>query len=293
MLLGALLLPALASAAPLRSAFPVTIKTGAGTITLSKRPTRIVSFSSTGTEDLFAIGAGKQVIAVDSQSLLPKNAPHTKLSAFSPNAEAIAAYHPDLVVVAFDMNKIVAALSKLNIPVLLEPPAPDLEGVYAQLDQLAQATGHLPQAKRLVTRLRQRVAAIVRSVPKSGPPIAVYHEIDPTFYTATSNTFIGRIYKLLGLRNIADAAHASGNYPKLSAEYIVSANPDLVVLADTSCCGQSATTVAKRPGWSEISAVIHHHVVGVPDILASYWGPQIIDFLQTIATHVKAIRANG
>jgi iron complex transport system substrate-binding protein len=289
----ALLLPTLALAAPSASPFPVTIKTGAGTVTLAQRPSRIISLSSTGTEDLFAVGAGKQVVAVDSQSLLPKNAPHTNLSAFSPNAEAIAEYRPDLVVVAFDMNKIVAALQKLNIPVVLVPPAPNLSGVYAQLDQLGDATGHLPQAKTLVAGLRRRVAAIVRSVPHTGTPISVYHEIDPTFYTATSHTFIGGIYKLLGLRNIADPAGKLTAYPKLSAEFIVSANPDLIVLADTSCCGQTAPTVAKRTGWSTISAVVHHHVIGVPDVLASYWGPQIVDFMQTIATRVKAIKAAG
>ncbi len=285
----ALQLAAAAPATPTKPMFPVTIKTSAGTITLTARPTRIVSLSSTGTEDLFAIGAGSQVVAVDSQSLVPKNAPHTKLSAFSPNAEAIDGYHPDLVIVAFDMNKIVAALDKLKIPVLLEPPAADLNGIYSQLEQLGTATGRSAQAKVLVTRLRGRVATIIRSVPHSAKPISVYHEIDSTFYTATSHTFIGSVYKLLGLRNIADPAGKLTAYPKLSPEYLISADPEMIVLADTTCCGQTAAVVAKRPGWSTISAVVNHQVIGVPDILASYWGPQIVDFMQTIANHIKAI----
>jgi iron complex transport system substrate-binding protein len=285
----ALQLAAAAPAAPTKPDFPVTLKTAAGTITLTTRPTRIISLSSTGTEDLFADGAGAQVVAVDSESVVPKKAPHTNLSAFTPNSEAIAKYRPDLVVVAFDQHNIVAALKQLHIPVLLEPPAPDLNGVYAQLEQLGQATGHLTQASALVNHLRARVATIIHSVPRSSKPISVYHEIDSTYYTATSHTFIGSVYKLLGLRNIADPAGKLTNYPKLSGEYIVAANPDLIVLADTSCCGQTAASVGKRPAWSSISAIVHHQVIGVPDIQASYWGPQIVDFMQTIANHIKTI----
>lgn len=272
-----------------KPAFPVTLKTSAGTITLTTRPTRIVSLSSTGTEDLFDVGAGPQVVAVDSQSLLPKNAPHTNLSAFTPNAEAIDQYKPDLVIVGFDQNKIVAQLKVLRIPVLFEPPASNLNDVYAQLNQLGEATGRLPQSEALVTHLRARVAEIVRSVPHGGKPITVYHELDPSYYTATSHTFIASVYKLLGLHDIADAAAKLTNYPKLSPEYIISANPDLIVLADTTCCGESATTVAKRPGWSAINAVTDHQVVAVPDIEASYWGPNIVDFMRIVADHLKTI----
>ena len=286
----ALQLTTAGQAASAKTGFPVALRTSAGTVMLASRPTRIVSLSSTGTEDLFDIGAGAQVVAVDSQSLVPKNAPHTSLSAFTPNAEAIENYRPDLVVVGFDMNKIVAQLKTLKIPVLLEGPASSLNDVYTQLDQLGQATGHFPQARNLVTRLRARVAAIVHSVPRGGKPLSVYHEIDSTYYSATSHTFIGSIYKLLGLHDIADAAARTTNYPQLSGEYIISANPDLIVLADTTCCGESPATVAKRPGWNTINAVTNHQVIAVPDIEASYWGPNIVDFMQTIASHIKAIR---
>ena len=82
------------------TAFPVTITAANGKVTIPRRPTRIVSLSPTSTESLFAIGAGRQVIAVDDQSDYPKNAPKTALSGFTPNVEAIAAYRPDLVIVA-------------------------------------------------------------------------------------------------------------------------------------------------------------------------------------------------
>src|SRR3954469_3404255 len=124
------------------AAFPVTVKSSVGPVRIAHRPTRIVSISATATEDLFAIGAGPQVKAVDDYSTYPSSAPRTKLSGYQPNPEAIAGYRPDLVVVADDTNHVVDSLAKLGIPVLVNPPASDLASAYAQLDQLGRATGN-------------------------------------------------------------------------------------------------------------------------------------------------------
>ena len=86
------------------SVFPVTVTSAGAAATVPHRPRRIVSLSPSATEDLFAVGAGSQVVAVDSLSTSPKSAPHTNLSAYHPNLEAIAKYRPDLVVIADDIN---------------------------------------------------------------------------------------------------------------------------------------------------------------------------------------------
>jgi iron complex transport system substrate-binding protein len=271
--------------------FPLTVKAANGAVTIPHLPSRIVSLSPTATEDLFAVGAGKQVVAVDSYSTYPPQAPRTKLSGYTPNIEAIAKYKPDLVVVSDDLHHIVAQLGKLHVPVLVEPAAANLNGVYAQINQLAQATGHTRGAKAVVAKMRAQVAAIVRSVPRPSAPLKVYHELDQTYYSAKSNTFIGQMYTLLGLRNIADAAQGSSDYPQLSAEYIVASNPDLIVLADTVCCGQTRATVAARPGWSSIAAVKTGAVVPVNDSLASQWGPRVVLFLKAVASAVKTLEA--
>src|SRR5690348_9339140 len=217
-------------------------------------PHRIVSLSPTATESLFAIGAGKQVVAVDDQSDYPKRAPHTSLSGFTPNVEAIAAYRPDLVVVQYDSGGVVEALRKLSIRVLVQPSAKNLKGSYAQIAQLGAVTGHKRGATTVIAQMKRAIARAIKSAPKRH--LAVYHELSPDYYTATSKTFIGGIYKLFGLRNIADAADSSGSgYPQLSAEYILSSNPSLIVLADTRCCAQSVSSVSGRPGWSNIAAV--------------------------------------
>ena len=271
--------------------FPVTI-TGPSrtTVTIAKQPHHIVSLSPTATEMLFAIGAGAQVAAVDDQSNYPASAPMTKLSGFQPNIEAIAAYAPDLVVASDDTAGLVHGLGALNVPVLIQPAAKNLDESYKEIDQLGGATGHPADASSLEKKMRSDVAAIVASIPKSARQLKVYHELDDTYYSATTATFIGQAYSLLNLKNIADgAAAASGDYPQLSAEYIVASSPDLIVLADTKCCHQDLGTVAARPGWSSIAAVKSRQVINVDDDIASRWGPRVVEFLRALAPHVKQL----
>jgi iron complex transport system substrate-binding protein len=266
------------------TAFPVTITAANGKVTVPKRPVRIVSLSPTATESLYAIGAGRQVIAVDDQSDYPKGTPKTALSGFTPNVEAIAGYRPDLVIVAYDPKDLAAALTKLGIPVLFHKPASTIPGAYQQIRQLGAATGHGPQAASLVARMKAQIARIVAKRKRAGSGASVYHELDPSFFSATSQTFVGRVYALFGLRNIADAAPGGSDYPQLSPEYIVSSSPDLIVLADSVCCGQNADTVAGRPGWSGIKAVRNRSILRIDDSIASRWGPRLVNFVRAVGS---------
>jgi len=271
------------------AAYPLALSTDAGEITLPEQPTRIVSLYPTGTEMLFAIGAGEQVIAVDDQSNYPDNVPRTSLSGFTPNIEAIAGYTPDLVVVGNDIDGMVGALQALNIPVMLLPASATLDDTYAQLELLGKATGHPTEAAAVVQDMKDRVAEVVGDGPERSEPLTYYHELDPTLYTATSSTFIGQVYALLGLDNIADKADDGSGYPQLSAEFIVEQDPDLVFLADTKCCQQDATTVAERPGWASLSAVTGGRVIELDDDVASRWGPRTVEFLEQVAEQVAAV----
>jgi cobalamin transport system substrate-binding protein len=249
---------------------------------------RVISLSPTATEDLFAIGAGKQVVAVDQDSNYPARAPRTSLSGYTPNVEAIANYNPDLVVISYNPDNFASQLKKLGIKVVSLPAADNLKQAYGEILRLGGLTGHPRGAKAVVHSMRTHLAAIVASVPKARRHLRVYHELDPTYYSATSQTFIGSIYKLFGFRDIADGAGGTGDgYPQLSAEYIIAKNPQIIVLADTRCCGQSYSTVAARPGWSSISAVVHHRVVLANDDVASRWGPRIVEFARTVARIAK------
>jgi len=273
-----------ASGSSSSSAFPVTVTGDNGKLTLDAEPEKIVSMSASATEMLFAIDAGDQVKAVDSTSNYPKGVPTTDLSSFTPNAEAIAKYDPDLVVLSDDLNGIVKSLDALKVPTLLLGAAQTLDDSYKQIDTLGQATGHADKADQVVADMQKRIKAAVDSVPASAKGLKVYHELDPTFYSAASSTFIGGIYSMFGLKNIADGApDPAGGYPQLSAEYIVGQAPDLIVLADTKCCEQTAETLAQRPAFATIPAVQNKKVLAADDDIASRWGPRVAEFAESVA----------
>ena len=230
---------------------------------------------------LFAIGAGKQVVAVDDRSTYPADAPQTDLSAAKPDVAAIAARKPDLVVIADDSSKLSTALTALGIPVLVQPPATTFDDVYAQLGELGKAVGKSAEAKGVADQMSSTITELVARAPKRA--VRVYHEIDASLVAASSSSFVGQVYKAFGVTNIADRADAAASgYLQLSSGYIVAADPELIVLADTTAAKQDATTVAARAGWAAIAAVKNKRVVNLDDDVASRWGPRLVLLVQTI-----------
>jgi iron complex transport system substrate-binding protein len=274
------------------AAFPVTVKAGNGEVTLKSYPARIVSLSPTTTEDLYAVGAGSQVVAVDQDSDYPAGVPKTSLSGLTPNIEAIARYNPSLVVSSQDSGGLVAGMAKLGIPVLIEPAVASIAAAYAQIEQVGQVTGHAAKAVTVVTGMQRQIAADVKQAGASHQDLTYYWELSANpFYSAASSTFIGQVVGLFGLKNIADKASkpSDGGYPELSQEYIVTAKPQIIFLADNQAAdgGQTPAIVAKRAGWAGIPAVAHNEVIGLNDDIASRWGPRLPDLVAEIAQAVE------
>lgn len=272
--------------------YPVTLKAGNGAVTIEARPARIISLAPTATEDLYAVGAGRQVVAVDADSDYPAQAPVTKLSGLSPNVEAIAKYRPDLVIASQDTGGLSAHLKKLGVPVLIEPAAASLDDAYAQIVQIGQATGHQAQAQRTVASMKGQIAADVKKAGSGHQGLTYYWELSAKpFYSVTSKTFIGQIVGLFGLKNVADAADkaSDGGYPELSEEYIVAARPQVIFLADNEPAsgGQNPAVVAGRAGWGVIPAVKDHEIIGLNDDVASRWGPRLPQLVAQIAQAVE------
>ena len=254
-------------------------------------PQRIVSLSPSHTEMLFAIGAGEQVVAVDSLSTYPAEteAVLTDLSAFEPNVEAISAYEPDLVVISDDSSGISGQLAAIGIDTWIGLAPTTLDEVYEQIAELGVRVGRVEGAEALVADMSSSIDEIVSGAPALDEPLTYYHELDDTYFSVTSNTFIGSLYSMLGLRNIADATEGDTDYPQLSAEFIVTQDPNLIFLADTKCCGVSADTVAARPGWEGLTAVTNGNVIEMDDDIASRWGPRVVDYLRAIADAVAGV----
>lgn len=267
------------------TSFPVTVTDDLGTVTIEERPESIVSLSAVATEMLFEIGAGPQVVAVDDQSNYPDDAPRTDLSGFTPNLEAILAYQPDLVVVAYEPGELVSGLRTARVPVIFLNAASAIDDVYGQIRVLGAATGNVEAADATDEGIRSDLETIVEQAGSAGDDTTYYHEIDSTLYTVTSSTFFGEIYGLFGMVNIADAADedgSAGGYPQLSSEYVVSRDPDIIFLSDTAY-GESAATVSQRPGWDAMAAVRNGAIVELDSDIASRWGPRIVDLADSIA----------
>jgi iron complex transport system substrate-binding protein len=271
-------------------AYPVTVEADNGPVTIEAMPEAIVSLSSTATEMLFAVGAGPQVVAVDDQSNYPEDTPMTDLSGFTPNIEAILAYEPDLVLIGYDPGDLVASLEAAGVPVIYYNAALTVEDTYRQIEAIGVATGHVEESIVVSESVETELAKIAADAPDVPEDTTYYHELDNTYYTATSSTFFGQIYGMFGIDNIADPADNDGSafgYPQLSSEFIVSADPELIFLADV-LYGESAESVAARPGWEVLSAVREGNVVELDSDIASRWGPRIVDFAQSVADALEA-----
>ena len=272
-----------ATAAPVVAAPTVEADDGAGDVAQ-----RIISLNPTATEMLFAIGAGDQVVAVDEYSYYPEEAPVTDLSGYTPNIEAIAGYEPDLVV----SDVPIEGLDAVGIANHLVPAATTLDDIYTQIEQLGALTGHIAEAAELVLQMQTDIDAALATVPDRDDALTYYHELDNTLYSVTSTTFIGYVYGLFGLQNIADPADVDGaafGYPQLNEEFVITADPDIIFLADTLCCAQDAETLAARPGWDQMRAVQNGHVIELNDDIVSRWGPRIVDFIEAVGAAVNEL----
>ncbi|MDR9449592.1 MAG: ABC transporter substrate-binding protein [Acidimicrobiia bacterium] len=267
---------------------PVSVEGDAGRLVLDDRPERVVSLSATHTEILYAIGAGDRIVATDLTSNYPAEAATTtKVDAFNFNIEEIAATEPDLVITAFDFQGEVAALQAVGIPVLLLIPAANLDDTYEQIEILGDVTGRESEAADLVSSMQTQIDDLVAS--SSGRSLTMFHEVDNTLFTANSSTFLGDIYRLLGLSNIADAVpdEFSSGYVQLSEEYLFSEDPDLIFLGDASF-GESLETVGGRPGWDTLTAVQTGAVFELDGDIAGRWGPRTVDLVKAIVAAIEA-----
>ena len=265
--------------------YPLALTTASGaSLTIEARPEKIISLSPTHTEMLFAIGAGSQVIAVDEYSYYPPEAPVTDLSGFTPNVEAVVGYQPDLVVVSYTPADLAEGMEAVGVGMLEFSAAEDISDVYDQILLLGEATDNTTGAAELVGSMKSRFAELLERIERIDPDLEAtyYHELDSTFYSVTSDTFIGSVYALAGLRSIADEAEDAGGYPQLSAEFILEADPDLIFVT-SSTPADALAEIAERPGWSGLTALQEARVVILPPDIASRWGPRIVDFFEFVA----------
>ena len=252
---------------------------------------KIVSLSPTATEMLYGIDAGDCVVAVDSLSNYPAEAADklTDISAYEPSAEAILAFEPTHVLISYDPG-IVDQLKAADPDIVIwtGDAATSIDGVYSQITELGEVTGKQTAAEELIASMKERIAKATEGITAPAGT-SVFYELDDTLYSVTSNTFVGTLMAPFGVTNIADGVEAGNDYPQLNAEAIIAANPTVIFLADTKCCGQTAETVSARPGWSSIAAVQNGNIIELDDDIASRWGPRVVDLVEQFAAAISAL----
>ncbi|MCU1394135.1 MAG: transporter substrate-binding protein [Ilumatobacteraceae bacterium] len=278
---------------PTPAGAPFSVDTPSGTLSLPGKPTKIVSLSPSATETLFAIGAGAQVVAVDAGSDAPAaaSAVATSLSSATPDLATVTGYTPDLVVITDDSSGIGERLVAAGVPVYVASPAQSLDDVYAQIGQLGALTGHVTEAATLVSTMESGITAALAQLPDTEAQLTYFHETDPALHTVTSDSLAGQIYSLAGLIDIADSAESASTPPQLDASFVISADPQIIFLAD----GETPAAVAARTGWAGIAAVKTGDVVSVDGEIASRWGPRVVDYVRAVvaaANHAASHDSN-
>jgi iron complex transport system substrate-binding protein len=269
-------------AATAAAQYPLTLSDGMGrSVTLAAPPQRIASLSPAATEILFAVGAADQVAAVDMFSDYPPEAKtREQIDAFQPSVEAIAGARPDLVLVFYDPGNLVEGLTNANLTVFFLETPTSVEGVLEQIRLLGKATGHPQEAEELVDSMQQGISAVQGQLADVEQGPRLFHEVDNQLYTVAPDSFVGSLYTILNVQNIAAGTNQA--FPQLSQEAIIEADPAVIILGDAAG-GESAETVKARPGWGSISAVKNDRIYVVDPDIVSRPGPRLVDALETLA----------
>ena len=227
-------------------AFEVVDERGV-TVSLPQPPQRIVALLPSLTESVCALGACARLVGVDRYSNSPAqvHALPQVGGGLDPNVEAIVALKPDAVLLARS-SRVTQRLEALGVKVLvLEPKShADVQRVLDTLDQLL-GTHEAPRVWRAIDA---GVSAAAQSLPARAKGLRVYFEVNSAPYATGESSFIGETLARLGAKNIVPAA--LGPFPKLNPEYVVRADPDLIMVS-----ARSAQGLEQRPGWAGIRAV--------------------------------------
>lgn len=247
--LGALCL--LAAGPALAAGVQVTDDRGV-TVTLAQTPQRIVSMLPSLTETVCELGECHRLVGVDRYSNHPASVRALPKAGggIDPSIEAIVALKPDVVLMATS-SRGVQRLEALGVKVLAMEPrsTADAQRVMGKLGELLQVA----DAQRIWRAIDAGVSAAAQSVPPAARGVRVYYEVSAGGYAAGTHSFIGELMARLGVQNVITPA--MGPFPRVNPEFVVRANPDLIMIGARNVQG-----LAQRPGWQSIRALREQRV---------------------------------
>jgi iron complex transport system substrate-binding protein len=284
--------------APTATPTAVTLTDTAGRqVTLNAIPQRILSLSPSNTEILFALDLGSRVVAVDQFSDYPasvKSLPNIGGSRGKFDFEKIVELKPDLIL-AVQHNtppEAIKKLEELKLTVMtISVTDTTFDTIAADILLVGKATGQNAQAQRVTDALKQKADALKTKLASASSKPRVFWEVDGTDatkpYTVAKGSFVNDLIALAGGVNIFE--NAGKPYPQVSAEQILAADPQVIILADGPF-GVTPESVLKRAGWQNLSALKNNRVYPL-DVntgnMVSRPGPRVVDGLEAIAKMIR------
>jgi iron complex transport system substrate-binding protein len=257
-------------------------------VQLTSLPKRVVSLAPSNTEILYALGAGPTVVGRDDFSDYPAEAkalPSVGGNMGKYNLEQITALKPDLVLAAgLNSPELIKSIENLGLTVYYLQNPTDMDGLYTNLHTVGILVGKVSQADDLSNALKKRVQDVETRLSGVQTRPTVYYELDATDpskpYTSGTGTFVDQLIKLAGGQNIGESL--GDGWATISQEDLLVKNPDIILLGDAAY-GVSPDSLAKRPGWSGLSAVKNGKIYTFDDNLVSRPTPRLVDGLETLA----------
>jgi len=257
------------------AAFPTTVTDFQNrSVTLPKRPERIVSIGPSITEFLFALGAGARVVGADDFSDEPAAAKQLeKVGGIKVNFEKVVSLKPDLVLSVKFSDGTIEKLASAGLLVLVVDPqsAGDVARTAILLGRAVGSDG-----ETMARDIQKRIDDVRAKTSAAATKPRIYHEIDASdpnkIFTVGPGSYIHDLIEIAGGQNIA--ARATSAYPQLSAEEILRSDPEIIVLAAADYSAKPEQ-VAARTGWSAISAVKNKRIVTIAPNLINRPGPRV------------------
>jgi iron complex transport system substrate-binding protein len=250
-------------------------------LSLSSMPQRIVSIAPSITELVFAIGAGEKLVGVDSESNFPAQAKSIeKVGTYiSPSLEMIIALKPDLLLVSdLTPQQVIDTIENRGIKVFAVAPK-SIDGVAESMRKLGIVLGTDDEAERAAESFEQRVSAVERKTALAKEKPRVYLEYFP-YWTFGPGSFGNDLITRAGGINIGKRLKSP--YAEVSDEFVVSENPDVIIITEGKHSTTTISSVRERQGWKDIDAVKSNRVYYIDDDLVSRPGPRTADALEEL-----------
>ncbi len=257
------------------------------TVTIEAEPVRIISMLPSHTETLCALEVCNKLVGVDDFSNYPEEVNGLPklgggLTGYQggPDVEAIVALEPDLVLVS-EYGELAQLLEQAGLTVYAGSPT-TYEDTFTYFDIIGEITNREIEAALLADNVQKEIEGIA-SLVASAEPVSVYYEIDATPYSIGPNSFIGVLLAKAGGQTIVTAEQ--GDFPQLDPEFIISSDPEAIILSDAPS-GESIETLQARPGWENLQAITSNKVFAITkeqDDLINRPGPRIAEVVRLFA----------